>query len=83
MLCYICRLIPVLYPEEECEADISTDSLVSEENELQVSPLPASSTTFYELSTMKVLPNPHVCSLLAFCLSLFLFLFFFVFSFSI
>ena len=54
-------------PEGENDEDISTDSLVSDEDEQLVASLPASSTA-HQVPRTKVLLNPPVCSLLAYYL---------------
>ena len=44
--------------EDPSEGDISDDPLASDDNELQVVPLPTSSTPFHDISIMKVLLTP-------------------------
>ena len=54
-------------PDGENEEDVSTDSLVSDEDEQLVASLPASSTA-HQVRTTKILLNPPVSSLLAYYL---------------
>ena len=54
-------------PDGENEEDVSTDSLVSDEDEQLLASLPASATA-QQVPTTKVLLNPPVCTLLAYYL---------------